>query len=577
MIELDAQFMQSDEVRTAFEGLTKSMEAFIAKRPEMQMTEEAAEQVPKSWFVDPYNVLDSMGLGYRHTNSYLTYETLKTAAKKSTLIGSIIITRINQVASFCKPQKDKFSTGFVIQYKNNKYAHDRLTPSQKERILRVKEFILNMGSNRNPGRDKFDTAVKKLVRDRLTYDQACFEKVWTRGGNLLEAHVVAGDTIRIASPKNKKNTPLREDEVDYVTKYVQLINGNVVKRYTMKELAFLVGNPRSDVYANGYGYPEIEILITTITAHLWAEEWNRRAFSQGSTIKGLINVLGNIKEEKFLALKRQWLMQLSGINNAWKTPMINSPNQIQFLPLQMNNMEMGYGQWMEYLIKMACAVYQIDPSEINFDLRGGMQQQPMFMSNNQAQQEVSKDKGLPPLLEYVESGVQTNIVEELDDELEFKFVGFKAKTEEQNAQLRQQQGSTMYTLNEVRAMEDLPKIKGGDIVLNPTYTGHLSMMQQQQQQQGQGDAPGGQPGGDEGQDDQGPPNPFNAQHGAEEKEGADKLREHAHGSPSEDESSPDDPEEAEGGLQRNDWSNTLRRSLNTRGKLTKAFYDEVEV
>jgi hypothetical protein len=164
--------------------------------------------------------------------------------------------------------------------------------------------------------------------------------------------------------------------------------------------------------------------------------------------------------------------------------------------MQMSNTEMGYQMWIEYLIKITCAIYQMDPSEINFDLRGSQGQQPVFMSNNEAQQKMSKDRGLRPLLSFLQDCLNDNILEYVDEEYELAFVGLDAKSEEQAIELRTKQGQTMLTINEVRALDDLDPIEAGDIILNPAYTSYLMQQAAQQQQQAMAGAQGGggQPG-----------------------------------------------------------------------------------
>lgn len=544
--------------------------------------QKAQQNQPKAWFTDPFALLDSLGMGYRAHPSMLTYDTLRIVSERDTVVAAIIATRVNQVAAFCRPQENKYSVGFVVRPRG-KDKKRRLTASEKDRVEEITYFFLNTGRDYNLGRDSFEQFMRKLVRDRLTYDQATFEKVKTLGGQMHSFHAVPADTVRIAHPKIPKGTPPSIAETKRMTKYVQLINAQIVSEFTIDELAFMVANPRTHVKSYGYGFPEIEILMTTVTSHLWAEEWNRRAFSQGSTVKGVLNLKGNLPLQQFEAFKRQWTAQVAGVTNAWKTPVLNTDG-IEWVPMQMNNQEMGYQMWMEYLIKVACAIFQIDPSEINFDLRGSSMQQPVFMSNNEAQQKVSKDRGLHPLLRFVEDHLNKHIVWQIDPRFEFAFVGLDAKTEEQAMQLRMQQVQNVYTLNEIRAMEDLLPINGGDIVLNPTYTGARAqdaMMQQQQQAMGGvGGGPpgaGGPPGGDAGggAEPQGPDlqaqpyaSRFGGQpYGDEEQEGAENIRQFDERADAKEKWSgtahdeDSDSEESKRYMHLNDWDSSVHASV----------------
>lgn len=502
---------------SAFEDLMERAQRHNVK------VEPQQEEQPKSWFQDPFALLDSVGMGYKAAPSTLTYDTLRAVSERDVIIAAIIATRVNQVAAFCRPQENKYAMGFAVRKRGSRDS--KLSDRDKAQIDFLTYFLLNTGRDFNVGRDSFEQFMRKLVRDRLTYDQATFEKVHTNSGRLCAFDVVAADTVRIAAPHVSKGTPPRLADIKTRLKYVQMVNGSIVAEFTQDEMAFMVANPRTHIRTNGYGFPEIEVLINTITSHLWAEEWNRRSFQQGSTIKGIINLKGRVPQQHVESFRRQWVHQTSSVQNAWKTPILNTEG-VEWMPMQMTNVEMGYQMWMEYLIKCASAVFQIDPAEVNFDLRGGSMQQPVFMSSNEAQQKVSKDRGLHPLLRFIEDHINKHIVWSIDPQFEFAFVGLDAKTEEQAMQLRMQQVQNIYTLNEVRAMEDKDPIEGGDVVLNPTFTGALMQqkMMEQQQQGGQPGQPGGQPGKPAQADEQEKPYFDQEEHGKEEREAGRQIK-----------------------------------------------------
>lgn len=524
---------------------------------------------PKAWFNDPFQLLDSIGMGYRANPSQVTYETLRQMTERDTVVGAILGVRIGQVNSFCKPQENKYSIGFKIQPRD-KDKRKRLSDSEKERCTRIQNFITHMGLEPNVERDGLRNFMKKSVRDRLTYDQVCWEKTKTRGGGVHEVFVVPGDTIRIAHPRDAKGTPPDVAQLRKMIKYVQIINGEIAAEFTPQELAFCVANPRTSLRTFGYGFPEPQMLITTITAHIWAEEWNRKAFSQGSTIKGVLNMKGNVPPKMYEAFKRQWTAQVAGVHNAWRTPILNSDG-IDFTQMQMSNTEMGYQMWIEYLVKIACALYQMDPAEINFDLRGGVGQQPVFMSDNQAQQQESKDRGLKPILEFFEDMINRHIIWCIDPMFEFIFAGLDAKTEEQAIELRQKQGMTTHTLNEMRAMEDLPPVEDGDIVLNPTFTGYKQQLEMAKQQQQMG----GMQGGEEEEEQQQPyENVFGQEPGEEEKDGKQKLQQMDKQQESKDKQQKGVDPKTLSSLSHNDWTSTIQQS--TRDADLKKSLDDLE-
>ena len=156
---------------------------------------------------------------------------------------------------------------------------------------------------------------------------------------------------------------------------------------------------------------------------------------------------------------------------------------------------MGYNLWLEYLIKITCAIYQIDPSEINFDLRGGAGQQPVFVTTNEAQQEQSKDRGLRPLLRFIEDAINRHVIYRLDPAWEFAFMVSTPRAK--SRPLSCEPASVHLThMNEIRELEDLPAIPDGDVVLNPTFTGYKAQkaMSAQMPGAGGGEEPPPQPG-----------------------------------------------------------------------------------
>ncbi|MCF6205372.1 MAG: phage portal protein [Sulfurovum sp.] len=251
--------------------------------------------------------------------------------------------------------------------------------------------------------------------------------------------------------------------------YVQLMEGQIGNVYSDKEMIFGVRNPRSNIYVSGYGYGELEQLITIITSHLHAETYNGKFFSNGSSSKGIINLKGdNWTPEMLENFQRQWHDQVAGNSNSWRTPILQSEG-LEYIELNKTNREMEFGQWMDYLVRNTCGVYLIDPEEINFDLGGGSSQQPLFESSNEWKVKASRDKGLKPLLKFFAKSLNKHIIDRIDDHFEMEFVGLDEMSEQDKHNMLVEQLASYLTLNEVRRELDKPDIEGGDIPMNPTF------------------------------------------------------------------------------------------------------------
>lgn len=477
------------------------------------MSPEGPNKGPKSVFFDPLSLQYAMG--YKDRRYSLTYDTLKRIANQLSIVASIINTRIAQIAAFSMPYRTTKSLGFLVKHKDPEHM---TTKSERRFIQMLEAFISSCGEpgRRNPysrfDRDDFEAFLKKIVRDTLTYDQIGIEVVPRNNSIPFEFWAVDGSTLRLASADrfpgsgseysyHARNvvggfTPYRFQglytgayglnnprQIDPESiQYVQVVNGQIENVYTRDDLAWGVRNPRTDIYIQGYGYGEIEQLITIVTSLLYAEEYNKRYFTQGSHPKGVLNFKGdNWTPDQLEAFKRQWIAQVAGTENAWKTPITQSEG-IEWINLQMSNKEMEFGRWIEYLIKVVCGVFLIDPAEINFDLHGGVQQTPLFESSQEWKLKASRDRGLKPLLRFIARLINTHIIDKIDDHFVFEFVGLDELSEQEKHEMLKEQTASYMTLNEGRRSLDLPDLPYGDVPMNQAYLQVLQLKMQENQQ-----------------------------------------------------------------------------------------------
>lgn len=440
----------------------------------------------KSYIEPPILLMES--LNYKDKPSSLTYNTLYQMATKNSVVGAVINTRVNQVSSFTKPARfNKDKLGYEIRLKN-----PTAVPSdeQTKMMTAIETFIENCGYKKDNTRDDFDQFIRKVVRDSLTYDQLTFEIIPDRRGLPAEFLAVDAATIRAASedfrydPYMAETAPKPSEEV----KYVQVIDGTVVSWFTANELAFGIRNPRTSIYMQPYGFSELEQLITQITSHLYAEEYNSKFFSQGGTTKGIINLKqdpnGVMSSQQLESFKRQWRSQVTGMTGAWKTPVVQIPNGIEYVNVSQSNREMEFEKWMNYLINIVCAVYQIDPAEVNFPNNGGVAGTGggIFESSNESKLKNSKDKGLRPLLRFIESLINKYIVSRFSEEFVFNFTGIDEKSEDEEADFDAKTVKVYRTVNEIRADHGKEPLPNGDIILDPSYLNYIQQKEAVEQQ-----------------------------------------------------------------------------------------------
>ena len=483
-----------------------------------------SDYAPKALLSDPL-AYNSSAYGYKEKYSAIDYNKARQISYSDPVIAAVIQTRTNQIASFAITQENRWKMGFRVGNRDKKRA---LSGAAKKKAQELERFIMHCGFDETfedtpdyKKRDNFENFLRKITRDSLTFDACTFDIVPRRNGMPAYFRAIDGATIRMMPDKQDRNiidpghqnlvtpiwglndTNIRESNRPM---YVQVLHGVPVAEFDEWELAYGVRNPRSDVLVNGYGFSEIEMALPIITAHLNADTHNRRYFSQNSAPKGILAFEGNVPPDQLDALRRQWHSQLSGVSNAWRTPILSTGKDAKLNWIQLNgsNRDMEWGKYIEYLIKSICGIYQIDPIEIGFDIAknssGGGGNSLGGQGEQVERMRYSKDKGLSPLLRFIATMINEYVVWRIEPELEFEFVGLNINSEKEQLDLDEKQVTTFKMLNELREEYDLPKIdlesikSPGDMVMSQVFIQAFSALQGQGEMGGDQGMPGGMSG-----------------------------------------------------------------------------------
>ena len=514
-ISLAEAKLKAKKFRTLEKALrSESPDDMVRASQVLQQIQPKVDQNTKSFFIDPLEF--NANLGYKDKPFSLTYVTLKRMSK-TPIINSIIKTRKNQVADFAEPQENKYSTGFVIRKKPKGGVEQKMDNKDKKIAFAITDFILKGGNTSQWGYDDFDTFIRKIVEDSLVYDQMTFECVRNRRGQLESFIATDAATFRMADSffdKDYDNVFFQrhganvwKDRSDFGPKvhgyypaYVQVYQNMKVNEFYPWELCFGIRNPSTSIWANGYGCSELEELINVVTSMLWSDEYNRRFFSQGSAPKGFFRVKGTNNEAALQQFKQQWQSMITGVMQSWKTPVIEA--DVDWIDLQKNNRDMEYSSWIEYLIKIACAVYSIDPSEIGWDISRSNGNGGLFEGSQEQRLKHSKDKGLYPLLKFSQRKLNKYIVEQINPDFELVFVGLNGLTIEEELKMDIDKVNSFMTVNEAREKYEMKPLEGGDAPNNSAFLQNKNAQAMAQQQAAMGSAPNGEEGNAEEQ------NPF---------------------------------------------------------------------
>jgi len=421
-------------------------------------------------YAEPFLTAFDTNPEYRDKSSYTKGEhNLHDVLKKfgsNPILNSVILTRQNQVSMYCQPARySEKGLGFQVRMRDFNKEPGR---QQKEEIKRIEEFLLNTGKDRDIDRDSFQNFCRKIVRDTYIFDQVNFEKIFNKKTNKLEKFI-AVDPSTIFYGTNAKGEIIKGGQ-----RYVQVIDKQVRAAFTSREMAMGIRNPRTDIGSSGYGLSEVEIAMRELIAFINTESFNDRFFSHGGTTRGVLQIkTGQQQSQRALQnFKREWKNSLSGINGSWQIPVV-SAEDINFVNMTPTANDMQFEKWLNFLINIIASLYGIDPAEIGFPNKGGATGSKggntLNESDPQKKLQQSQNKGLQPLLRFIEDLINKHLVEEFGEQYLFQFVGGDTKSEEEKLDILTKEVSTFKTVNEARKERGHEPIEGGDIILKAEY------------------------------------------------------------------------------------------------------------
>lgn len=445
----------------------------------------------QSVFFDP-NDLSGNGKGFKDLKGILSFEVLRRMGNIH-IIRSIVNTRIEQIQNFLRFSEDDQKEGFTIRKKTSLFKEEKkeISSAEKKKIEEIVEFLMNSGFNEKwDNIDDFQTFVRKIAFDSLTLDQLAFEVVRDKGWNIKKYRAVDASLIRFLDSVDLKQRERLEDYrfKGYLPRFCMTWDEQILINPTTKEhilyypweLGFGIRNKSSDIRKNGYGTSELEILVELITGVLWSIQYNMNNFSIGSTPKGFINVKNaNISDSNLNEFRQAWSQMMTGVRNAKRTPVINGID-LEWIDLDKSNREMEYQEWAQFLVIMVCSVYRIDPSELGFSFKN--QAQLFGQDGQKARLQHSREKGLKPILIFLENIITKYIVSEIDKDYEFVFTGIEVEDEETQVNL----DKTKLESGMVSMQDIFKKYSGrefdleNDIILNQVYQQAQSSKQQQE-------------------------------------------------------------------------------------------------
>lgn len=446
----------------------------------------------QSVFFDP-NDLAGNGKGFKDSKGALSFSTLRRMGDIY-IIRAIVNTRIEQVQNFLHFSEDEQKEGYTIRRKKSLFKEekeDELSNEDKRKIENIVKFLENGGWNEKwDNIDSFQEFVRKITFDSLTLDQLAFEVVRSRDWELKKFRAIDASLIRFLDTIDPRQREAFEGYrfKGYLPRYCMVWDDMIIRNPMTKEpilyypweLGFGIRNKTSNIRKNGYGTSELETLVEIITWILWGMSYNGLFFKQGSQPKGFINVKNaNISPSTLNEFRQAWMQTMRGVENSHRVPVINGID-LEWIDLQKGNRDMEFNDWLKFLVIMSCSVYRIDPTELGFQFKD--QAQIFGQDGQKARLQHSREKGLKPILIFLENVITKYIISELDEDFEFSFTGIEVEDEEAQVKLDSEKlEKGMVAMQDIfQKYSGRPFDPENDIIINQVYQTAKQAEQQQQ-------------------------------------------------------------------------------------------------
>lgn len=473
----------------------------IADRlPDEAPKTEKEKEIARQFVDDPFFDMVSNNYNYKTKLSRITNRTLKEVSLRDWLISSIIQCRVDTAARFSRPEHRRHEMGFRFIKRD---VHADYTDIERDEIAMLEDFIYHCGRREGvPAEDKilFGEFLKLTVRDAITFGHVAIEKVKTRGGGLhrfrprpaesvylvnkqLPKAVVEADakaSKKLYEPQSD-NDPRIDQEVneqkhDFV-KYIQVSYDNrPLATFGDEDMIFKLFNPQNFIDSRGYCFSPLELAIITIRSHLDVENFNANFFTHGYASKGILHLKGTVTQQQLANFRRSFYNSITGVQNAWRTPIVAGLEEVQWVPISASAREMEYINFNNHLMRILCTQFQIDPMELGLDYlvssngRANMQQ-----ASSEYKVNFSRERGLLPLLTFIEDLINCDIIPGIDKDLaakyKFVFTGYTDETPQTEIAQLQAEISVYKSMNDVlrQAQKDPIKEKIADLPLSAAF------------------------------------------------------------------------------------------------------------
>lgn len=523
-----------------------TMEDRLQSSPELknQLIQTKAPKQNKYAFPQSGGGYDkASGLGMNIGKRPVSNMTLRRVARESGLLAAIVSRRDFQMNMIAKEWLYEGDIGFKIGHRKEHDPDFVVPPEFKVLCEKVTEMVeapfpaQKVDGIYYPAIEKnFRSFCSKYIKDLMVINRPCVEIKRAPNGMPIAFSVVDGANVfpthdginelinpetnqKISSGKvpdrgtdeyrgfisalsEKYGTENLNERTDYV--YVQ--DGIPITGYTYEELMVRPVFESSETHLFGYPPSMVESALVLIIGELQAMSYELSYFEFGTMIDTIIGIVGSHGDNHIEEITQHLKDNHSGSGNAHKTPVlpIRTGDDIKIMKLKEGNNDMRFGELLTTLTGRVCAIFGMNPEEINVINRaggGGTQ----FSGNRGQEMMENKEEGIYTNRSEIRECVN-DIIREIDPNLNFEWKGLNTDSEDRkNKNIQDDLNGGKITIREARVRSGKPPVPEGlkpadvDVFLNPVWAQiHAANQMAEQQaemakQENNGDDDDGEP------------------------------------------------------------------------------------
>lgn len=368
------------------------------------------------------------------------------------VVAAIIETLVTELSEFGRKQQSPYSRGYQMRLREAKRAPTRIEQKALDAAADEIQWCGVLSDNDDRFyRHTFSDFLRLAGKDSLVLDRAGVEFLPDAAGMPAQFLALDGARLRHARDPRGRRFPVMLGAMSLSA-----------------EASWPPGDPHSafiiqrriqtDLELRGYGTSELEDSIQILNGIARAFEHNARYLEHGLSAAGVLALHEKTNPALVGSVKQFIEATMMGAQNNRRVAVMSAPDGkpptwIPFSAATMKDME--FSAFLNFLLKLLCALYKIDPMLIGFQFGNEGQKASLGQASGKDRIQYAQIKGVWSLARALFRPINHLYVQRKWEDFELVPAGLDTETEEErNARDKEAEWEAW---NETRARRDLEK------------------------------------------------------------------------------------------------------------------------